>query len=175
MKSLKHFSIPIQGLKNGKHEYAFIINDEVLSCFDFGLLDHGDFEAKVIIERMSGHWDFSFKISGNMHTECDRCTAGISIPLQASENYVIKVGEERGMNDKVIHILSSDFEFNVAKYLYESACHKIPIVKKLDCEEMMPDEKPCDNDTLEYLKGKQDDEQSTGSIWDSLKEIKFEN
>ncbi len=174
MKRLKHFSIPIQGLKGGTHNFEFKLDEEVFSAFDFGDIDKGEFLAKVRVERMTGHFDLFYSIEGKMLTSCDRCTADISLDLSAEEHFVIKVGEERKMVDNVIFILVGDFEFNVAKYLYESICLQVPIVKTIDCEDMKEEEQPCDKTTLDYLNTEEKDDDK-GSLWDSLKEIKFEN
>ncbi len=174
MKRLKHFSIPLLGLKDGKHEFEYNLNKDVFDSFDFGEISKGEFEAHVSITRSSSHYELDFIVQGSMLTACDRCTAEIAIPIQTEEHYVIKIGEERKVEDEIIYILQNDHEINVASYLYESICLRVPMVKKIDCEAMNEEQKPCDKNTLTFL-GEKNNDEATGSIWDSLKEIKFEN
>ena len=62
MNSLKHFSIPIQGLKNGTHSFEFELDEEVFSAFDFGQIEKGTFLAKVSIEKVTSHIDLFYPL-----------------------------------------------------------------------------------------------------------------
>lgn len=170
MKSLAHFSIPIHGMKSGVHNLTFKMDTSTFELFDYGLLNKGEFEIEVTLEKFANHIAFSFFAKGDMEGSCDRCTANIHLPMSAEENYIIKFGETQSIEDNVITIVATDHEFNVAHYVYEALCLKVPMVKLIDCENQVT--KPCDFKTLEFLEQETENE-PTNSVWDSLKEIKF--
>ena len=121
------------------------------------------------LERRPDMFLLHFDINGYIETVCDRCVTDIKLPVQGSENLVVKFGEiEKGSieDDEVIFIPHNTPDFNVATLIYEIIVMSLPLTNTYNCENDVP--RPCDMETLKRLEdaAKESDE---GSIWDSIK------
>ena len=152
MGNLKEFSLPIKGLKNGVHEYDFEIGNDFFKNFEGSPIEEGDFDVHLTFDKRDSFFELVFDIDGTIRTECDRCTAGISLPVSDSQYLTVKYSiEEREEDAEVVYILPDSSELNVAKYIYEFICLSIPFHKVYDCEN--DDPQPCDFDVLKLISG----------------------
>lgn len=150
MGNLKEFSLPIKGLKNGVHEFNFNIASDFFKKFENTPIEKGDFDVHLTFDKRDSFFELVFDIEGTIGTECDRCTADISLPVSDSQYLTVKYSiEEREEDAEVVYISPEASEFNVAKYIYEFICLAIPFHKAYDCEN--DDPRPCDFDVLNRI------------------------
>lgn len=150
MGNLKEFSLPIKGLKNGVHEYNFDIQEDFFNNFENTPIEKGEFKVHLTFDKRDSFFELVFEIDGTIRTECDRCTAGISLPVSDSQYLTVKYSiEEREEDAEVVYITPEASKLNVAKYIYEFICLSIPFHKVYDCEN--DDPQPCDFDVLNLI------------------------
>ena len=178
MKILDHFSIPIEGMKNGQHEKTFSIAKPFFDHFEQSLIKEGNFEGKLELDKRSDLIELNFDITGTFETICDRCTAKVDFPLHTQPILLVKYAEEPSEESNVIYITRDTHHINVSKYLYDSICLAVPIMKVFDCQD--EENPPCDEAVLDKLDSFSDEaieneNDKANPIWDKLKGIKFDN
>lgn len=70
---MKEFIIPFFGLKEGKHEFSFVIGQAFFEAFENSLLDDADVTVKLELEKLSTMLILNFKAKGTTRVSCDRC------------------------------------------------------------------------------------------------------
>ena len=174
MGVLTAYSLPIQGLKNGIHKYNYVLDGSFFKEFEASPINSCEIEVEVELDKRSDMMVFHAILTGWMDTTCDRCSAGIEMPMEGEHDLFVKYSEEKEEDDDEVVFISREMpSFNLAKYLYEFAVLSLPISNTYDCEN---DEiRPCDMDVLKYLEGldtSKDNDTPDESIWDALKDIK---
>lgn len=151
MNRLKPFSIPFVGLKNGKHQFEFVVDDTFFKEFEYSPLKKGELIVEVEFNKQENMFVTEFFIKGGVDLLCDRCNEEYRQPVQANEKLIFKIGEEAfDESDEVIVIGKNDHEINLAPYIYEFINLAIPIIHIHPDQE---DGKPgCNPEVLEILK-----------------------
>ena len=150
MDKFKEFSLPIKGLKNGKHEFDFEIGSDFFKEFESSPIEEGNFDVHLIFDKRDSFFELNFDFDGSIKTDCDRCTASIGLPFGGDAFLMVKTTIEPQEEDaEVVYISPDESDFNVAKYIYEFICLAIPFHKSYDCEN--DDPQPCDFDILNRL------------------------
>ncbi len=144
MKRLVEFTLPIQGLKNGVHEYDFHIERTFFAEFEASPVSEGEVDVHMTLDRHSDMLVFDFELSGTVRTECDRCLAEIDLPIESETQLVVKFSEEKeDLDDELVFIHPETSELNVAEYIYEYIVLAMPIIRSVEgCEE--EENPPCD-------------------------------
>jgi len=155
MKKLGHFSIPLEGLKDGKREFMFQLNNEFFVEFENSPVKSGKFEARLDLEKKSNLIKLDFDIQGSLGTPCDRCLADIDLPLHMEDHLIIKYTDEARVEEEVIYITRDTDHINVAKFLYECICLNLPLIKVYDCREEEP--YPCNEKILDKIEGEEEE------------------
>ncbi len=153
MDALKHYSIPIQGLANGIHNFDFEINEAFFSHFEHSPVGESNIKARIELNRRPEVMDITFHIDGTVLTPCDRCLTDIHLPIQGSFPMLVKDAQENEEDVDVIYISLTQRKLLVAQYIYEYVLLSIPIIKAYDCEEDSP--RPCDDTTLDKFSSNQ--------------------
>jgi len=170
MQALRQFSIPINGLKNGVHNFEFHIGKTFFSEFVESPLNDGNLISSLLLEKKSDHITLDFFTKGFINTECDRCTALIDLPIESEFDFIVKYSESPREEGEIIYILPDTHVFNVASLIYEQIILSIPIIKVFNCQDEVP--KPCNEEVLSILT--EETENSTNPIGDVLKNLKFD-
>ena len=152
MNTLKEFSLPIKGLKNGFHSFNFQIDQSFFAHFEASPIQVGAFDVAVDLDKRDSFFELTFDFDGTMQTDCDRCTATINLPFGDTQYLTVKMSED--LKDEpeeadIVFISPDAHEFNIAQYIYEFVCLAAPYHKIYDCEN--DDPRPCDLDILKKL------------------------
>lgn len=175
MDGLVSFSLPIQGLRDGVHEFHFDIDREFFQSFEGAPISEGKLELTLTLEKRPSIMVLEFDFSGVVQTECDRCLAGINLPIEGIQRLVIKYSEEEQMEDaEVIYIHPEAQELQVARFAYEYIILAIPMIRVYDCEDEHP--RPCNMEMLSLLEdqgvSESEEEDTDNPIWQELKKLK---
>ena len=149
MDPLQHFSLPILGMKNGNHVFHFELDREFFKTFENTIIQDGNFTAEVQLDKRSSLMILSVVIKGSLQTQCDRCLAGISLPLKAKSTIHVKYGQPEDSDDEVMFIEEESTKLQLADWLYETVVVSVPLIKIYDCDKEMP--KPCNEEVLKIL------------------------
>ena len=150
MKTLKQFRIPFKGLNLGAHDYDWeldkrffeaIENPDVLDCKVW---------VKLKLEKQERMMILEFDISGHLFVACDRCLDNFNLPLNISEIYFIKFGEEHKEESETILVIpETEYQINVSELIFDFISLAIPIKK------VHPDDKDgistCEKSALSRL------------------------
>ena len=173
MKSLRNYSIPFTGLKLGKHQFEYDVNDAFLNEFEYSLVKKADLKCRVELEKQETMLILTFDIAGTIDANCDRCLAQYPQHVDIHEQAIAKFSEEAVDEDEeIITLTKNDHEINIAGLIYEYINVALPFITVCIDEGRTP---YCDKEMLESLnKLTANNEQSEQADprWDALKKIK---
>jgi len=173
LKSLRNYSIPFTGLKLGKHQFEYIINDAFFEEFEYSLVKKADLICRVELERQEVMLILNFHISGTIDADCDRCLAQYPQPVDIREQQVAKFSEEAiDENEDIIVLTKNDHEVNIAGLIYEYINVAIPFITVCIDGGKTP---YCDKEmlaSLDKLTANTEQNESADPRWDALKNIK---
>ncbi len=175
LKSLRNYSIPFTGLKLGKHQFEFIVDNAFFDAFEYSLVKKANLKCQVELEKQETMLILNFQITGTIDANCDRCLAPYPQQVDIREQQVAKFSEEAIDEDEEIITLSkNDHEINIAGLIYEYINVAIPFITVCDNEGNTP---YCDKETLESLNKlsagtEEEQEEKTDPRWDALKKFK---
>lgn len=173
MKSLKEYSIPFTGLKLGKHQFEYTVNDAFFNGFEYSLVKKANLVCQVELERQETMLILNFHISGTIDTNCDRCLAQYPQPVDIHEQQVARFSEEEpGEDEEIITLTKNDHEINIAGLIYEYINVALPFITVCDNEGETP---YCDKemlDSLNKLTANAEQNEAADPRWDALKKIK---
>lgn len=124
---LKEFSIKFVGLELGEHEFNFKLNDLFFELFNYSEFNNSSLEAKLILNKLPNRMELGINIKGIVELQCDLSNLPFTFNLDSDLSLVVKFGEEYNDEDDALLILpNSEFELNVAQYLYEATALAVP-------------------------------------------------
>lgn len=165
------YSIPIQGLKVGIHEYKYALDREFFRHFEDTPIEDGAIEVDVVLDKRASMLVLDFLVKGYVHAICDRCTAPIQLPMHEDERQlIVKFGDTQGEDeDEVVFLPREASILQLAPYLYEFAILALPITNTYDCQD--EPNPPCNFDVLKILE-ENAEKAKTNPIWDALNGLK---
>ncbi|WEK18891.1 MAG: DUF177 domain-containing protein [Candidatus Pedobacter colombiensis] len=177
MKPLKQFSIPFTGLKIGKHQFDFEIDNSFFDAFEYSLVKKGNLKAEVELDKQETMLLLQFRIKGTIVLDCDKCLAEFEAPISIQERQIVKFAEDELESDdlEIIVLSKKESELDVSELIYEFIMVSVPYIKI--CEENGNGQK-CDQEMIARLKsltvGSQEEreEQSDDPRWAALKKLK---
>ena len=173
LKSLRNYSIPFTGLKLGKHQFEYDINDAFFNEFEYSLVKKADLKCRVELEKQETMLILNFDIAGTIDTTCDRCLAQYPQPVNIHEQQIAKFSDDEDIaeDDEIIILTKNDHEINISGLMYEYINVALPFINVCDNEGNTP---YCDKDMLDKLnKLTANNEQNEADPrWDALKNIK---
>ncbi len=123
----KEFVIPFSGLKQGKHEYKFVINNEFFESFEYDEFNSANIDLHVILNKTSTMMELDFSASGVVNVNCDTTNEPYNQSVSSVLRLLVKFGEEFNNEDDEILILPhGDHQMNIAQYIYEMLVLAVP-------------------------------------------------
>lgn len=127
MKALKEFDIPFIGLKIGKHQFAYKVDNTFLDKFEFEEFNATDVVVALAFEKKSTLFELNFHVNGSVNVNCDISTEPFDLPIENELHLVVKFGEEfNNENEELLVIPHGEYELNVAQYIYEAIVLAVP-------------------------------------------------
>lgn len=169
MNHLKQFIIPFSGLKEGRHEYNFLIDQDFFECFEYSEIHIGNIEFAFTLHKQSTMLTLEFDFQGNAQVMCDRCATPFNLPLQGKKHIHVKfdsVAYEK--SNEVVVIPENSYEIDISHFIYEFITLALPVKKT------HPNE-ACDKeitDRLEQFQINTDQTSKPDPRWEMLKDIK---
>lgn len=123
----KGFSIPFSGLKLGKHNFEFTIDNAFFESFGYDEFSAADIVLHVVLKKMSTMLEFEMDAVGTVNVRCDLTSEPFDQPISAELELVVKFGEEYNDDDDEILIISHGaHQVNIAQYVYEMLVLAVP-------------------------------------------------
>lgn len=174
MNPLKQFSIPFTGLKIGKHQFDFEVNNNFFEAFEYGLVKEGALKVAVELDKQETMLILNFQITGTVNLSCDTCLSGISIPLEINERQIIKFAEDNLESDdlEIIMMNKKESSVDVSGLIYEYINVSIPYIVNCGNIGKTPQ---CDMEMIAKLNAfavQNKEENHADPRWDALKKLK---
>ena len=169
MKQLGKYDIDLQQVEGSLVSLEFDLDD----CFFGGLQDaeieHGKLKAWVQMSNLGERYEAAMTVKGSVQVPCDRCLELMTIPVEAEQKLVFKLGEAyEELSDELIVIDEESRTVHLDWYLYEMIALSLPMRR-------VHDEGECNPEMEQYLSGSPIEEETTDPRWEMLKQIKDNN
>src|SRR5690554_273021 len=176
MKELKEFTIPFRGLKLGKHQFEFELNNAFFEHFEYDEFNGAAIKLDVLLEKMSTLMEFTLDFNGTVNVACDLSNELYDQPISGSYQFVVKFGEEfNDENEDLLILPHGRYEVNIQQYIFESIVLALPL-RRVHPGVTDGTLKSDILDKLEELSPeadfeKEDEDTNTDPRWDSLKKL----
>ena len=122
------FSVNIIGLSHSAHEFKYSLGNAFFDEFGKDLLEKGNFEATVVLDKHETFIEGSFRFKGTARLVCDRSLEPFDYPLESSHKIVFKYGQEEAeVTDEIVIIPEDKPTLNIGQYLYEFVGLALPM------------------------------------------------
>ncbi len=174
MDKLRNYDVSFSGLKNGKHNFQFEIDEAFFKLFDTEQeFSNPKIVADVLLDKHSTFLEFWIKTYGTVQLACDITNESFGHPIENEIKVLVKFGESYDDSDgDVIAIPMHDYNFNVAQLIYEDVMLSIPMKK------ISPNISDEDLENLEKFSPKIEEDQEDHDLdprWEALKKLKDKN
>ena len=130
MMQHKEFIIPFSGLKQGKHEFEYTIDNTFFESFEYNEFNGADIKLNVTLNKMSTMMELEMKARGTVNVNCDLTSEAYDQKIKADLELVVKFGDEyNNDNDEILIIPHSEYQINIAQYVYEMLVLSVPLKK----------------------------------------------
>ncbi len=177
LRALKQFSIPFTGLKIGKHEFEFDLDNGFFDAFEYSLIKNGTLKATVALDKQETMLILQIHILGTVKLDCDKCLAEFNAPLEIKERQIVKFADDDTESDdlEIIVLNKKESSIDISAILYELISVSVPFIKV--CEEN-GDGQQCDQEMIARLedlsngKEKEVEKNDEDPRWAALKKLK---
>jgi uncharacterized metal-binding protein YceD (DUF177 family) len=123
----KEFNIPFSGLKQGKHNFNFQIENTFFDSFGYDEFNDADIALNVVLNKTSTMLELEFEAAGTVNVDCDITSEPFDQPIAADLQLVVKFGDEYNDEDDEILILPhGEHQLNISQYVYEMLVLAVP-------------------------------------------------
>jgi len=127
MKDLKEFNIQFVGLKEGKHEFKYSIDNKFFEAFNFDEYESSSIKVSLNFVKKSTLFELVFTAEGSVEVPCDVTNELYDQEIDSELPLVVKFGPEFNDDNEEILILPHEaYEFNVAQFIYEMIVLAVP-------------------------------------------------
>jgi len=177
LKPLKQFSIPFTGLKIGKHQFDFEIDNSFFDAFEYSLVKKGKLKADIELDKQETMLILQIHIAGTIELDCDKCLAMFNAPVNVSERQIVKFAEDNLESDdlEIIILNKKESSIDVSGILYELVTVSVPYIKI--CEQN-GDGAQCDKEMITRLESltvesqQEEDKNTEDPRWEALRKLK---
>ena len=128
MKDLKEFDISFIGLKEGNHQFEYIIENKFFDFFKYDEFNNSNVKVDLSFLKKATMFELNFQFSGWVEVACDLTNELFHQPIEAEIDLIVNFGNEyNDENEELLVIPHSEFKINVAQYIYEAIVLNVPL------------------------------------------------
>lgn len=128
MNNLKEYLIPFLGLKIGKHQFDYQIDNAFFKNFDYNEFNDVSVKVDIVLEKKSTMLELDFKHKGTVNVPCDVSGEEFDLPIKGKLKLLVKFGDAfNDENEELLVLPHGEFQVNVAQYIYESIILSVPL------------------------------------------------
>jgi uncharacterized protein len=169
------YTIPLNGLKEGRHTYDFEINNKFFEFFEESEIREGELHIDAELDKRSTHYDLTIRIEGTVRIQCDRCLEIYSQPVICENKLLIKPGkhwDDSGAD--MLTIPADEYELDISHYIYEFVHLALPLKRTHPLDKK--GNSTCDPVMLQKLSEHVIDiEKKADPRWDELRKLMNNN
>lgn len=169
----KEYNIPFSGLKQGKHEFTYSIDNTFFDSFGYEEFNEAQIDFLAELNKMSTMLELHLKGKGVVNVDCDLTSEPYDQPISGQLELVVKFGEDfNDEDDEILIIPHGEHQINIAQYIYEMLVLAVP-QKRIHPGVLDGTLKSDALDRLKALEPKEINENSEKNDprWDALKKF----
>lgn len=170
----KEFIIPFTGLKQGKHDFEYHIDNTFFKEFDYDEFNSAELDVQLVLNKLSTFMEVELSASGSVNVNCDLTDVAFDLPVQGALKLVIKFGEEfNDDNEELLILPHHEHRVDLSQYVYELVALAVPLKRvHPGVEDGSLDSPVLDLlDSLSVDEIKEEKEDKTDPRWDALKNL----
>lgn len=172
MRELKEYNIQFVGLKQGKHQFNYSIDNKFFEVFNYDEFNSSSLKVSLTFVKKSTLFELAFIVEGTVEVPCDVTNELYHQEIESELPLVVKFGPEYNDDNEEILILPHEaYEFNVAQFIYEMIVLAVP-TKRVHPKVL---DGTMESETLNKLKEleikKEKSVEETDPRWDKLKNL----
>ena len=127
MRELKDYNIQFVGLKEGKHQFDYSIDNKFFEAFNYDEFVSSSIKVSLNFVKKSTLFELTFITEGTVEVPCDVTNELYNQEIDSELPLVVKFGPEYNDENEEILILPHEaYEFNVAQFIYEMIVLAVP-------------------------------------------------
>ena len=124
------YTIPINDLKDGKHQYGFDVADEFFEAFPESEVKKCSIHVDADLIKRGTNIEVFFRLNGKVTVTCDRCLDEFEMPIENEGHLFFEQSDEPGeVSDELVMISRSESRLDLKQYIYEFISLAIPAQK----------------------------------------------
>ena len=128
MNDLKEYLIPFVGLKIGKHQFDYQLDNTFFKHFDYDEFNDASIKVNIVLEKKTTMLELDFKHKGTVNVPCDVSGEEFDLPIKGKLKLLVKFGDAfNDENEELLILPHGEFQVNVAQYIYESIILSVPL------------------------------------------------
>lgn len=130
MKGLKEFEISFIGLRLGKHQFSYQIDNRFFEFFDFQDFEKSDIKVDLNFEKKNNMFNLEFVSNGVVTVLCDVSAEPFELKVGGKLKLIVKFGDEyNDDNDEILIIPHNSYQLDVSQFMYEMIALSLPVKK----------------------------------------------
>lgn len=179
MDKFRNYDIAFSGLKDGKHNFKFEVDQAFFNLFATEQeFTNPKITAEVLLTKHSNFLEFVIDVKGTIQLVCDITTTDFDYPIENQIKVLVKFGEVYDDSDlDIITIPQQDNAFNISQLLYEDIVLSVPMKKispNLSAEDIALLQKFSPQE-IEEQGDTEEKEVDIDPRWNALKDLKNKN
>ncbi|MBN2237320.1 MAG: DUF177 domain-containing protein [Bacteroidales bacterium] len=171
MSKVVKYTIPFLGLKIGKHEFDFQIQDTFFEAYEYSRVQKGNLFLKVELEKSESMIILDFHFSGTVNALCDHCGEEFDYPMDFSEELIVKFSDSQKEEiDEILILPLSAYQLELEQYIYEYINLALPM--RVLHEEDEDGNPSCTLYELEDFDDSNEPNDLVDPRWEALKKLK---
>jgi uncharacterized metal-binding protein YceD (DUF177 family) len=128
MNDLKEFLVPFAGLKLGKHQFDYQLDNAFFKHFDYDEFNDASIKVDIVLEKKSTMLELDFKHKGTVNVPCDVSGEEFDLPIKGKFKLLVKFADVfNDENEELLILPHGEFQFSVAQYVYETIVLSVPL------------------------------------------------
>lgn len=127
-KVVNKYTIQIQGLTDGEHEFEYEVDDKFFEAFEQDLVEKGSFKVNLTLTKSPTMLQLYFIVDGQVDLICDRSLDEFTEEISFEEPYIYKFGAGRKVVAEDMEIIPhGSTEINIAQLIFDFIALAVPI------------------------------------------------
>ncbi|HJS01541.1 MAG TPA: DUF177 domain-containing protein [Flavobacterium sp.] len=173
MKNLKTYLIQFSGLKIGKHQFDYQLDNSFFEHFNYDDFNNVDIKVDLILEKKNTMLELNFKHKGVVNVPCDLTNEPFDLPVKSKLKLIVNFGDSfNDENEELLILPHGEFQVDVSQYIYEMVVLSVPF-KRIHPGVKDGTLKTDVLDKLDKLSPKEEnkEEENIDPRWENLKKL----
>lgn len=123
----KDFLIQFSGLKLGKHQFEYRIENDFFKLLKYDEFSSCNVHVNAVLFKKDSFMELSLSHQGTVNVPCDVTNEDFDLPINGTLNIVVKFGETfNNDNEDLLILPQGEFQLNIMQFIYEMIALSVP-------------------------------------------------